>query len=95
MQARLLWAAIDEIVYHEVRLNRLEAHGELEAPAAALAGLFGHDTLILAADVNRTLDASRGRETPYLLNLSMPNARFHTYPISAEEYQRQEFHAHV
>jgi hypothetical protein len=95
-QGKLLWAALDEIVYHQVKCNQLEAHGEPGAPAAALAGLFGRDTLILAADINRIVGASGGRETPYLLfNLSMPNALFHTYPISAEEYQREEFHAHV
>jgi hypothetical protein len=96
LQRKLLWAGLDEIVYRQVKCNTLEAHGEPKAPAAALAGLFGRDTLIVGADINRTVGASRGRKTPYLLfNLSMPNACFHAYPISAKEYEAQEFRAHV
>ncbi len=95
-QEKLLWATLDVTVFHVLECNKPEAHGEPEAPAAALAELFDRHTLILAADINRIVGASRGRATPYLLfNLTMPTAEFHAYPISGEEYQTNEFQAHV
>jgi hypothetical protein len=95
-QEKLLWATLDVIVFHVLECNKLEAHGEPAAPAAALAALFDRHTLILAADINRIVGASEGRATPYLLfNLTMPTAEFHAYPICAEEYQTHEFRAHV
>jgi hypothetical protein len=95
-QEMLFWATLDVTVFHVLKCNKLEAHGEPQAPAAALAALFDRHTLILAADINRIVGASQGRATPYLLfNLTMPTAEFHAYPISGEEYQTHEFRAHV
>ncbi len=95
-QEKLLWATLDVTVFNVLKCNKIEAHVEPEAPAAALAGLFDRRTLILAADINRIVGASQGRATPYLLfNLTMPTAEFHAYPISREEYQTHEFQAHV
>lgn len=65
-QKRLLWATLDVTVFHVLKCNKLEAHCEPDAPAAALARLFDRHTLILTADINRIVGASRGRATPYL-----------------------------
>lgn len=96
LQARLLWVALNDVVWKQVGCNPLEAHSDPEPPAAALSRMFDRHFLLIAADCNRPVGASHGKETAYLLfNLDLRNGHFHCYPILQKEYHEEEFKAYV
>jgi hypothetical protein len=96
VQALLLWAALNDVVWKQVSCNPLEAHRDPEAPAAALTSLFDRHVLLVAANFNRPVGASDGKETSYLLfNLDLVIGHFHCYPILEKEYDEEDFKAYV
>lgn len=95
-QARLMWAALNDVVWKLVGCNALEAHRSPEKPAAALTDMFDRNVLRVAAKLGRPVGASEGKETDHLLfNLDLVNAHFHCYPIPEEEYAEEDFKAYV
>jgi hypothetical protein len=96
VQARLMWAALSDVVWKLVGCNPLEAHRDPKRPAAALTHLFHRHVLLVAATFGRPVGASGGQETDHLLfNLDLLTGHFHCYPILEKEYEGEDFKAYV
>lgn len=96
VQARLMWAALNDVVWKLVGCNSLEAHRCPEKPAAAMTQMFDRHVLPVAASFGRRVGASESKETDYLLfNLDLVTGHFHCYPILEKEYEEEDFKAYV